>query len=1357
MLNPEYVKEQLQTFRISDWHETIVAKAAILPQSLKKIVFGILKRDNFGQIFIEYRAKYEAQDKVFSQLNSLNIDERLQILELLFPQIYLYVEAALQLFSQLPYQLGWQRKSFRSPNSPEINKSVRQAWLRQLFNSLQGYERDITWFAAWTPYLYYANDTLGILFAAAINTNSEEGNKVFDILLDSAKGEHEIGAMGRHVTRALLIANRPDGWAFIENLLLAAQRQEGLRQTILEAIDEAHPDAFRRMLRLLVEHDLTRFSATVRAVDVWFGFGWESVNNRVVKEILEQVLLFLEDPAEQTAALESNNAQTVYLALWAIAFNDAVLSIAPASKLLQDPIVERRFVATHLLTQLSIVEAQIALLPALDDEDLRVAATAIKVLNRSNIQEIDLFERLEGIIPNFPSKTKSLEPLVWDWMTISVGKETVASALVYNLGTRSPKRLIPYLAVCNVYDRASIAQKLAIIQPWDEEIRQTLFSLIGDASSWVRSQVLQTLADCTIAPTEAIELEKLLTRKSGDLRRGLLQLLLNQSDIDTKSSAQRLLNATLLQRQAGLELLYQMVTQNRLVTESRTLDQDYQLQHQTQTDTEKQLLDTILADSQEVLTLDNALGLLDPSQRTAPKLTDVIQPRLFATPAAQACLESLDELIHTHRQTVIIVDSYQGKKEELLGNITWGFPNPDPNKPVEEDIKRLPLREIWENWWQEKSPQLSDDDNLELIRILASLYQGSSNFIDASWRQNALKTLCVDIEKLRYPNTIFAICNWLMQLYPIPVTAVNFLLDAVTASLKFVPQQVLVLKYTSDLDEWRYQNSLRGWLSLTRYHYSLFASAWNNVQQKRFWQLLRWLDEPVPQARRYRPKLEDVLIAFDVGAATEADLIDQVLGSGINHFSDLGQITDKKLPPKLAPYPIVLEIGDRIRKRIIEIELKRGELPTVASQPALALRSISGINNVVNLLQGFSKNKLVRGWSYDTNGKARVFSHLIRVSFPKDGETPQDFATQVKAAKIDQQQLIELAIYAPQWANYVESALKWRSFAQAVWWIHAHTKDNNWQIEQEIRETWNAQISEQTPLTGQDLLNGAVDIDWFTRVYKALKAERWGALNKAAQYASGGSGHKRAQLFAYAMLGKVEKSELVNRIVQKRNQDALRALGLIPLAKGKKRDSDLLERYQIIQEFLRTSRQFGSQRQASEKLAVTIALENLARNAGYTDPMRLQWAMEAQAIADLVKQPQTVAIDDLVIALAIEQGQPKITITKLSKPLKAIPAKYKKEQPIIQLQERKQDITRQASRMRLSLENAMCRGDSFTAEELQQLCTHPVLAPMLEKLVFIGENAIGYPVEQGRFLQSYDRGITPTGNINLRLAHPYDL
>src|SRR5207244_3713681 len=145
------------------------------------------------------------------------------------------------------------------------------------------------WYAAWAPYVApYGTDVFGILFAAVIDAGGPEGDAIFETLLASAQGEHPVGAMGRQVTRALLCSNRREGWEFVERLLLAAQRQEGLRQTVLEAIDEAHPEAFRRMLRLVVDHDLLRFSATVRAADVWFGLQFEAMTPAAAKSALSQ-------------------------------------------------------------------------------------------------------------------------------------------------------------------------------------------------------------------------------------------------------------------------------------------------------------------------------------------------------------------------------------------------------------------------------------------------------------------------------------------------------------------------------------------------------------------------------------------------------------------------------------------------------------------------------------------------------------------------------------------------------------------------------------------------------------------------------------------------------------------------------------------------------------------------------------------------------------------------------------------------------------------------------------------------------------------------------------------------------------
>src|SRR5581483_3297035 len=184
-----------------------------------------------------------------------------------------------KLFDRLPYQSRYDRKPFRAPGHANLLINRRTLWLQQLLLVAGPYQKDLPWLASWAPHIarYTGADGLGLLFAAAIDAGGPQGDEVFQILLASGRNEHEIGAMGRHVTTALLCAERTEGWQFVENMLLAAQRQEGLRQTILETIDEAHPQAFRRMLRLIMDHNLVRFSATVRALDVWLGYAWDAV------------------------------------------------------------------------------------------------------------------------------------------------------------------------------------------------------------------------------------------------------------------------------------------------------------------------------------------------------------------------------------------------------------------------------------------------------------------------------------------------------------------------------------------------------------------------------------------------------------------------------------------------------------------------------------------------------------------------------------------------------------------------------------------------------------------------------------------------------------------------------------------------------------------------------------------------------------------------------------------------------------------------------------------------------------------------------------------------------------------------
>ena len=244
--------------------------------------------------------------------------------------------------------------------------------------------------------------------------------------------------------------------------------------------------------------------------------------------------------------------------------------------------------------------------------------------------------------------------------------------------------------------------------------------------------------------------------------------------------------------------------------------------------------------------------------------------------------------------------------------------------------------------------------------------------------------------------------------------------------------------------------------------------------------------------------------------------------------------------------------------------------------------------------------------------RADVLSHLLRVSFPAAGETGAELRAAVAEAGVPAARLVDLALYAPQWAGPVEDALGWPGLADGVLWLHAHALDRQWSVDAELRDSWAAQTAERTPLSADDLVDGAVDVDWFRRARGARRR----ALDRAAQGGQArlrGTGHRRAQQVAGAMLGTLTAGELRSRITGKRDQDAVRALGLLPLPGDEAmREEAIAVRYAILREFEQGSKSFGAQRQASERTAARIGVANLARTAGYPDPLRFTWAVEAR-------------------------------------------------------------------------------------------------------------------------------------------------
>lgn len=1443
MLKPEVAKKQLEQWLVAvdeddddSLQERLLPKVKKLPAKLRSIGYALLDRDASGSDeWEDWEARQTFNRQQAQSLDRLSARDRRDLFRLFFGPLADAVETTWQWMKGAPYVRGYSETPFRAPQSPEVTLEGRDTWLRAMMR-LMKFQSDVltpAWLAVWAPYIEVGwsnlEEEIGALLAAVIDAGGKQGDEVFEILCQSARKEHEIGAFGKHAARALLAASRSEGWELMEKMLLAAQRQEGLRQVILGTVAAAHPQAFRRMLRLIVGEGLTRFSSVVRAVDIWLGLAWASAGGKKVNDTIETLISLLEKPAERKKALAGKDAETAYLALWAIAFDDAPASIKPAESLLGHKNVEMRYIAVLHLARIGLPAARAGRVKALDDADLRVALCALEgPLHDPDIDTDELedhsklFETLEGLVVRMPAKPVKLKPLVWPWTERVARRDQVSGRLLTSLGEAPPTRLLPHLAVLDSGDRSQLAHALAGQKKWDAATRDALLNLAGDGASDVRSSAFRGLKKAKLTAADIERLEGYLTRSATDLRNEVVSLVIAMPDKEAFASASRLLESgNQNQRLAGLEVVRQLAVADRQRGRCIELAQAWRDGRKQVLKAEQTQLDAILDSDKVTFTLDNALGLMNPAGRTqpvAPKKRKVV----CTSPVIPKILKSLDDLVHKHREEKVRYKSWRGKEEEeLLGEMNYGFPSPDFTKPAAAQAERLPLREVWEEWYRTRPAALKDKDGLELLRTY--LFHKATG--DYSYEYEELKEWAkkspsgkailefaigkVTPPKLKYEGLIDDLLDWLLVLYP-PKGAMDFLLDGLeTVAAMISDKDMEAIRQRpakadeddDDEEDWRSTEAIGMWHGAI----GRFEDVWSMTPQQktRYWRFLRWLDEPFAGAKRSRPSFDQLAGAYLAKDASFDDVVDHLLGprhesrySWRGGFDSWQEVTARQMSKPRRAFAARPEVAEFVRKAcdtLLEIELARGEAATVSSRAALAVGAYRGIETLQRLLIALGKNgfKKLTGWRSETHeSRAATFTELASNTFPAEGETPEQFA-QVMRAAIDaghfpEDRLLQLAFLAPQWTPFVEAAIGWPGLAEGLYWFMAHMR-YVWGMEKALEEDsdaadeaedadsdddddsqeakprklsrWERLILERTSLTDEERSEGAIDVAWFHRTHEQLSPKRWEALAAAAKFAATGAQAKRAQFIADVLLGKAKKKDLIDGVRKKNLKENVRLLGLLPLEKGAKREQDIAQRYEVLQGYRRYASGLSSMSRPEALRACDIGLKNLAATAGYADPVRLQWAMEAESTKDLAKGPVSVTKGDVSMTLALDSdARPEVTVRRGEKVIKSLPTALGKDKTFAELRERAAQLKRQASRVKQSLEAAMCRGDTFTGAELMQLADHALLWPQLSRLVLIGEGIAGYPVKGGKALQDYAGKLEPVKKQEtLRIAHPHDL
>ena len=376
------------------------------------------------------------------------------------------------------------------------------------------------------------------------------------------------------------------------------------------------------------------------------------------------------------------------------------------------------------------------------------------------------------------------------------------------------------------------------------------------------------------------------------------------------------------------------------------------------------------------------------------------------------------------------------------------------------------------------------------------------------------------------------------------------------------------------------------------------------------------------------------------------------------------------------------EEGQRVIDSIVTAELRRGDTPALHSAAVDSIERVEGIQLFVRILQALGALKLDRGSWYagSDEAKASTLSHLLKVSHPHAGETAADLKAALKDAGIAQQRLVEAAMYAPQWIPLIEAYLGWRSMASGCYYFQAHMSD--------IPKERASMIAKYTPIPIEDLKEGAFDIGWFKAAYKELGKAHFESLYDAAKYISNGAKHARARKFADAVRGALKLADVEKEITAKRNKDLVMCCGLIPLKRA--REKDMLARYVFLQNFLKESKQFGAQRRASEEKAVEIALSNLARACGFDDVTRLVWTAETELIKAHADHFTPKEVEDVALSLSVAaDGAVSLVCTKGGKPLKAVPAKLKKNAYVLELKDAEKNLKEQYRRAKKMLEEMM--------------------------------------------------------------------
>lgn len=1164
--------------------------------------------------------------------------------------------------------------------------------------------------------------------------------------------ENNTGFLTRNVIIAIEQSKNQELQNLMTNLLVAAKLQEGLRQSILETSDEYQFEYFCRILDVIGEENLLRYSSVQRSVLTWVGIGYEQVERRLIQSIFETIHLFFHDENARREALLEKNPLKIYLALYCLGARSLEKAIEEAVSLLEQKesqILAAVLIYLKMTRNFPIMEYQDLLETYRENE--WITALYLSELNQSQVEEmllskeecIGLFDR---IFP-FVSKMKSRQVYSskgFEWFSIILHKETLiyflSQLLIKTPERERIERLLPYLSflwkkaqeefLIHCFPKVSLSAK-----------KEFLIREIISQQQFLCEFSMKQLAELELTEKDILALEGRLKTKKAYARAAIVQVLAKQSEVCIKGSFERLSSS-----------------QEKLIRESA-----FELQRLA-----PNCFDEKETQKPEILGKEQGYGLYQRGQKIELPMRSFlkIQKKGFFKKKEVVDLQFLkgwkkeqvisyltqwDERIEVHRK-----DSYRRFGEEcLVGDRTFY-----PLDYRKRSLDALPLGEVWRKYFEKD--HLSDQIIFQLYFIINSLGYLYQNIF--SPEISLVYITAEDTKQWKYYNHISRIITY----YFYECDQGSRFIESAAGVLELFLKYAQAKTYRTVTCQG--QEIIHSIAELTPFLVMMGELHLEEVDDETFREYfplvyhcyLRFhLDcEPIVKNKL---NLQPIVVAraCSLGILPKSILMEMLLDKHSEEMavSNYYFRDDMLIEAFRAAYfenkgvygkphfelpkenreacQYLRETLDEISDALIRMETGRLNDVTCNTKIVTNLLVIRGVKYLLIALKMLEGEDIKRtSFTYD---RQEVFANIIRHCYP----LPSDSADALQLAEISEKRLVEVAMMAPQWIQFVSEVLKWDGFSEACFYFIAHMKQSD-------PEQKKAMIAHYTELDPIDLNDGAFDIEWCRSICQKLGEKRIQVLYNASKLLCENSFHIRARKYMDACTGKIKKEEFWRQAIEKRNKDALNAYCIAPLENEK----DLLERYLYVQQFLKESKTFGAQRQASEKRCCEIAMMNLARNAKFNSVDRLIWNMESKIVDTYRDVLSPKMIEDVEIWIEVDElGRNDIRVRKGGKKLKSIPARLKNNEDVKRIKEVNQLFHQQYQRTREMLERAMVERTEYDCSEIEAMANHIIVGPLIRHLVMISRDVVGF----------YDHDSLVFGEKReayggkIRIAHAFDL